>query len=269
MCSGGDQMKFIKNILLAFCLSVSLPMVGHDNFNNTQKNQQRAMYAIVMDNGKPKGDSDREAAGCTAYAISDHVLLTAEHCNLDGGSLYLNPEMRNGHAVLSNPIEVSEKIFDHQDHMLLVIHGIKFKYHIKYEPRVPVQGEHVYFFGNPSLIHDQYREGYVTGSMESPKDADVDASATLFLFALPVVGGDSGSSIFSADGTLIALCTFGIDDGQLMGGYALAFTSEQIKHSEGKGNFKYLPDTRIVINVIMPTAPKAPEPPLPPQTDQP
>jgi hypothetical protein len=54
-----------------------------------------------------------------------------------------------------------------------------------------------------------------------------------------------------------------------MGGYALAFTSEQIKHSEGKGNFKYLPDTRIVINVVMPTAPKAPEPPLPPQTDQP
>lgn len=261
---------FKKIMLLLLCLFTTLPMAGHDVFSSLQKEQQRSMYAIVMDNGKPKGDPDREAAGCTAYAISEHVLLTAEHCNLNGGSLYLNPEMRNGHAILANPIEVSEKIFDHQDHMLLVINGIKFKHHIKYEPRIPVQGERVYFFGNPSLIHDQYREGYVTGSMESPKDSEVDASATLFLFALPVVGGDSGSSIFSADGSLIAICTFGLDDGQFMGGYALAFTSEQIKQAEGKGNFKRLPDNRPVINVIMPTAPKISAPPsLPPQTDQP
>ena len=76
--------------------------------------------------------------------------------------------------------------------------------------REPVQGEHYYLFGNPALIVDQYREGYVTGKDNmSPDEEGLEyfISHTCYLLSGPVVGGDSGSSIYALDGTLIGITT--------------------------------------------------------------
>ena len=52
------------------------------------------------------------------------------------------------------------------------------------------------------------------------------------MIAEPVVGGDSGTSVFSAvDGQLIGIITYGMDDGQIAGVYAIVFTQAQITAS--------------------------------------
>jgi hypothetical protein len=118
----------------------------------------------------------------------------------------------------------------------------------------------VYFWGNPDLIHDQYREGYMMGKMPTSDDAEIDASGPVYLFAIPVVGGDSGSSVFSKDGRLVMIVTYGIDGGQIMGGYPLEFTTEQVLQAEGKGTVVIAPDTRPIITVP-PVAPTTLVPP--------
>jgi len=224
-----------KFVLTAFlCLAtLCLPLTASAPDDREKTNEHKSMHAIVMDNGKT-GD-DHEGAGCTAYAISDHVLLTAEHCNLEGGHLYLDPQKIDGKMDSRFPITVVEKVFDHQDHMLLVVPSVKFKHHIDYDPRLPVQGEHAYFWGNPQLIRDQYREGVVMGILPaSDVDGDVDATASVYLMQMTVAGGDSGSSIFGEDGRLIAIVTYGIDDGKVVGAYALAFTKAQVHEAESR-----------------------------------
>ena len=261
--------KFLKSFVLMLALTVSLA-AAPAKLPTLKEVEHKSMYAIIMDNGKT--GEDRDASGCTAYAISEHVLLTAEHCNQNGGSLYLNPEKIDGHWDRTRPLQVSAKYFDHEDHMLLVVPRATFKYHINYDPDTyapPKAGDFVYFWGNPNLIHDQYRSGYMMGKMPSAGlDSDVDAGGLIYLFAVPVVGGDSGSSVFSKDGRLVMIVTYGIDNGQVMGGYALAFSSEQIAQAEGRGSVTIAPDTRTIIN-IMPPAPIDPAPVAPPSSTGP
>jgi hypothetical protein len=67
-----------------------------------------------------------------------------------------------------------------------------------------------------------------------------------------VVGGDSGSAIFSAeDGQLVGITTWGLNYGMFLGSYPLMFTQEQIDQATGHGMFVYIPDTRpqVMVNV--------------------
>ncbi len=238
-----------------------------------KETQHRAMYAIAMDNGKT--GEDRQAAGCTADAIAPHVLLTAEHCNIDGGNFYLNPTLRDGKLLPDHPLRVSEKYFDHMDHMLLVLPGVRFKYTISYDPatyRAPRQGDRAYFWGNPAMQHDQYREGYMTGTIPAV-DGDVDASGPVWMFNISVIGGDSGSAVFSTDGRLITVVTYGVANGMFMGAYPLAFTEEQVRQAEGRGTVVYGPPDPIINIIIVPPAsalaPSAPQQPQQPQDNGP
>src|ERR1019366_2049869 len=130
-----------------------------------------------------------------------------------------------------------------------------FKNFISYVAGAPLkQEDHYYMWGNPGLLPDQYREGYVTGSIVNPLDgAEVDAVSSFLMLSGPVVGGDSGSAIFSAkDGHLASVLTYGIGGGMFAGAYPLAFTSEQLAQAEGHGTFVYVQDTRPVVNVAAP-----------------
>jgi len=205
--------------------------------------QHRATHTIVMSNEKAN-----DGAGCSATAISEHVLLTAEHCNVPGSVLYLDQNNRP----YQHPLEISERYLDHQDHMLLVLPGVSFKNFVDYGSAAPLkQGDKYYLWGNPGLIRDQYREGYVTGSIVDPiYEMEIDAVSSFLMLNGPVVGGDSGSAIFSAeDGHLAGVLTYGMEYGMFAGVYPLAFTVDQIAQAEGVGSFVYLPDTRPVVNV--------------------
>ncbi len=176
---------------------------------------------------------------CTAYAIGPHTLMTAEHCNDPAtDQIYVDPmdrdAIRNNTAV---SFTVVSRQFDHQDHVLMDLHGANFKNVIYIGPveagaRLPKQGEKTYQWGNPQGIRDQFREGLVMGSIPTSdlKDMDdVDATGPLYLVQEVVVGGDSGSAVFSQeDGKVIGIVTFGLQDGTIMGMFPILFTGEQI-----------------------------------------
>src|SRR5271157_4538976 len=84
--------------------------------------QHKATFEIVMAKG-------REGSGCSATAISEHVLLTAQHCDIDGGLLFFNQNSRpfvNGQVV-------TEKYYDNNDHMIIVVPSVSFKHFITYD----------------------------------------------------------------------------------------------------------------------------------------
>jgi hypothetical protein len=232
----------VRKILLPL-LFAALPLFAQSSL---KAEQHASTYTILMI-GKDK-------AGCSATAISEHVLLTAEHCNLPDAVLYLN-QVEN----LANPLSIAERYFDHNDHMLLVLPGVSFKHVVHYDPATyaPAKmGEHVYLWGNPALVRDQYREGYMTGEAFFPTDESIDAGGSVSMFAVPTVGGDSGSAIFSADdGRIVGITTYGIFSGKMSGSYPLRFTAEQVAQAKGIGNFVYLHNatapaaTQVKVNV--------------------
>jgi hypothetical protein len=236
----------MKRILTAVLLFLTFPAFAATTTRTLKSEQHKATHTIILSNEK-----EHEGAGCSATAISEHVLLTAEHCNIAAAVLYLDQTGKP----LQHPLEISERYFDHQDHMLLVLPGVSFKNFISYGAGAPLkQEDHYYMWGNPGLLPDQYREGYVTGSIVNPLDgAEVDAVSSFLMLSGPVVGGDSGSAIFSAkDGHLASVLTYGIGGGMFAGAYPLAFTSEQLAQAEGHGTFVYVQDTRPVVNVAAP-----------------
>lgn len=231
-------MKFILALVLTLASFASAQVSPA-----VKAEQHRATIEIVM-------KSTAEGAGCSATAISEHVLITAQHCDIDDGLVYFNQNAKP----FTNGQTVTEKYYDNNDHMLLVIPGVSFKHFVTYDAskvREIAQGEHLYLWGNPSLIMDQYREVYATGSMVANGDLPVNADGKFEITSGPVVGGDSGSAIFSeADGQLVGITTWGMFDGMLLGSYPLRFTQDQINQAEGNGNFTYIPDTRTRITVL-------------------
>ena len=226
--------------IIAFSVLVMCSLSLTAQVSSTIKDEQRrATYTIIL--LSPVDSAKR--AGCSATAIAPHVLLTAEHCNIENGRLYLN----QNEPPLSMGLAVAEKYFDKNDHMLLVVPGVEFKHFVSYKAakvRKPVQREPIYFYGNPDLIKDQYREGYVSGKFNFPilPEDKIDAAGTFAVLAVPVVGGDSGSAVFSGvDGQLIGVTTWGMFEGKFLGTYPLQFTQEQIDQATGNGNFVYLP----------------------------
>jgi hypothetical protein len=129
--------------------------------------------------------------------------------------------------------------------MLLVLPGVTFKHFIAYDPddyKPAMVGDRYYLWGNPSLIADQYREGYISGTLIPPNNEGVMLSPKIMLISGPVVGGDSGSAIFAEDGRVVGTLTWGIDGGLFGGFYPLAFTKQQVLQAEGLGTFTYGPE---------------------------
>lgn len=187
---------------------------------------------------------ERDASGkivdgdeCTAYAVGPHTLLTAEHCNLKTNTIYVDPA--SGAAVkqgVAQASEILDREYDHEDHMLLDITGVDFTDVAVITPgRVPVQGEHVYFWGNPGGVRDMYREGVVMGSVpydkdNAKRDEGVDVvGPVMYMIQMPTIPGDSGSAVFSAsDNAILGIVTFGIDNGQIAGIFPIEFTGAQL-----------------------------------------
>lgn len=226
----GFKVRKILPLLLLVVLFV-LPAVS----STLKDEQHRATLTIIV-------AFDGKRAGCSATAIAPHVVLTAQHCDIDGGTLYFNqdtPPYQRGQTV-------TEKYFDKNDHMLMVVPGVEFKHFVRYDAgkiRSARQGEYVYLWGNPALLMDQYREGYATGTVNFRVNGDVNAEGPFTMLAVPIVGGDSGSAVFSGvDGQLVGITTWGIAGGKFLGSYPLQFTQSQIDQAVGQGNFVYLPE---------------------------
>jgi hypothetical protein len=233
----------MKRFLAALFLLCALPLFAQST-PALKAEQHKATFTILTLNEK-----NAEGAECSATALSEHVLLTAAHCRIPGGKVYLNQT----HAPFNHPLEVSETFYDNQDHMLLVLPGVSFKHFVKYDPadyKPLALTEHYYLWGNPAMLPDQYREGYVTGIINMPSDNEVMVSSPIMMLSGPVVGGDSGSGIFAEDGRLVGVLTWGIENGAFAGMYPLAFTSEQLAQAKGRGTFIYGPTPESVVAVL-------------------
>lgn len=236
----------MKKLLLTLVLSLTTllsPVAANNNGSDKHNAQHAAFHWIVMSNeASPSLMSDLSIAGCTAYAIAPHVLLTAQHCDLDDAKVYVDPGMVAGddgeRIVIGTPVFIAEKVYDQHDHMLLVLPTVTFANTVKYKPkkyRPAVQGERVFFWGNPQWYHDMYRQGYMMGIV-IPKESDVDAAAAgtpVYIFDLNGNHGDSGAAIFSdVDGRIVSVVTYGLQNGKFIGGYLLSFTNQQVKDAE-------------------------------------
>ena len=230
------QSLFLSITFLALALS---PALAKDKKQDRLKDlQHRSMHEIVM----VDRDSNGAIAGgglCTAYAIGPHTLLTAEHCNDEyANAIYIDADREAIHRNQAMSYTVS-RTFDHEDHMILDVSAVYFDAYIPLAAvvPVPVQGDHAYFWGNPSGIKDQYREGVVMGSMPFDRqkdDPEIDVDGNIvYMIQVTAVPGDSGSSIFNSKGERIAILTYGMDDGQVAGVFPIKFTQEQINTSLG------------------------------------
>ena len=188
--------KFVSIAILA-ALSVT-PAFAFHGFKE-KAHQHGAMHIIVM----VVRDADGVALHgglCTAYAVGPHTLLTAEHCNMpETNAVYL--DNTDHEAIKENRVTshtIISRTFDHQDHMLLDVSAVYFRDTIELTANVRTakQGEKIYFWGTPDGHPNMYREGYVMGTLPTPKqdpqdEESVDATADVTLAACPTIGGDS------------------------------------------------------------------------------
>ena len=242
----------MKNWLLALALifasilpaSASKASEAVDANVQLRAEQHAAAVTIIT-----QKDGEAHGAGCSASAIAPHVLLTSAHCRVDDGKVYLNQVDRP----FNHPLYVEDRFFDGADHMLLVLPDVTFKHFVVYDPdnfKEITSLEHYYFWGNPGMIPDQYREGYVTGFYTPKDDHEVMLSQKFSIVSGPVVGGDSGSSIFAEDGRIVGTLTWGVHGGLFSGFYPLAFTKAQVLQAEGLGSFVYAPRDRQTVVVV-------------------
>jgi Trypsin-like peptidase domain len=129
---------------------------------------------------------------CSATAVSEHTILTATHCVIDAHDTIW---IIDGHIY-----SAATMIHDGNDHTLVRFLDEWFPTHVYIRVGRLYQTEEVFFFGNPSSyqLYDQYRRGYVSG---------FDPLYKYWVFDMPVIPGDSGSSIFNNRGELVGVVT--------------------------------------------------------------
>lgn len=213
-------MKSLKKLFVASLLTTVLAYaVPSKKIEFKKPVNHAAMHFIYIAN-------ETEGGWCTATAIAPHVLLTAEHCDSPNGELTVDSE------TTTQPI--TKRIKDNQDHLLLVIPNENFKNYITYDPttyKVAKQTEHVYFWGNPQGSRDQYREGYMMGTVDTPDfDDDKPIHGTAYVFQMTDAPGDSGAAVYAEDGRLVTVVTGG--NGVTTIGFALKFTAQQVEDAK-------------------------------------
>jgi hypothetical protein len=231
--------KFLAILLVSLLFAAPTFGMSKKSLEKLKDKEHQSLHELIM----VDRDSNGKIVGgglCTAYATGPHTLVTAAHCNDPyTNDVYIDAGEQSVHDNTAPSYKVSRQ-FDHEDHMLLNIESVNFVDFKEYVPLaanlpLPVQGDHFYFWGNMQGIVNQYREGVVMGSM--PFDAktddpeiDVDGNR-LYMLTGPALPGDSGSSVFNSKGERIAILTYGIDDGAIIGVFPIQFTQDQIDTS--------------------------------------
>lgn len=119
---------------------------------------------------------------CSATAVGPNVILTAKHC-LTGSLVLLGGE----------PVRLLESRQIGPDMMLVTVDRT-FDSWAQWSDRAPLQGESIYYWGNPSGLPDIYRIGYVAGFRGDAILADVEVGQ-----------GDSGAAVFDRSGRIVGI----------------------------------------------------------------
>ena len=213
--------RFLTALLLATSMVITPSWFHHSPVDPHLAATHRIEFAFV-----DPDDGAIHKAACTASAIGPHALLTATHCDLGEGALIVDDQLAG--------LVIVGRIADGEDHTIFLVDGPAFKDTMDqfYADRMSKVGDLVFFYGDPAgMWPPQYRQGYCTGQqiLDKGEVRDGMPKGTVYLFAFPTVGGDSGSALYDEKtGKLVSLITYGIEDGKFAGAYPLAFTPAQI-----------------------------------------
>jgi hypothetical protein len=119
---------------------------------------------------------------CSAAAVGPTTILIATHC-LKGAPIS---------TVGGREVTVLARTDDGKDHSLLRL-NIAFDRWARIG-RTPVQGEDLWYYGNPMGLHDMLRKGYVAGTEDGKWLMDVEGAP-----------GDSGAAVFDRQGRVIGV----------------------------------------------------------------
>jgi hypothetical protein len=172
---------------------------------------------------------------CSATAIAAHAILTASHCELPTSSIEVDGSV----------MEIQGIIHDGYDHTIYLVSGT-FKNYAEFSSARVLVGDDIFLFGNPGELSDVLRKGYVA---KAPPE---NISKFQRIRLGPIVDqvtfdfngffGDSGAAIFNASGEIIGVVSQiesqhnpepdGVVSQNLMLGYSLEFTPDQLKQAE-------------------------------------
>lgn len=188
--------------------------------------QQLSAHRITMYNKDLK-----KVGSCSATAIGPNALLTAEHCIVDEKekAAYITVDLTTTHR------EILAGTLDGRDHAIILVGGPQFTHRaeiVQGDSAFP--GEQVHMYGSGGGAYPPRELVGTEINCEDPSDQD--AAVGITCFTMPVIGGDSGTAVYSKHGALVAVITYGIADDDADGaptirsvGFSLDFSTEQLR----------------------------------------
>jgi hypothetical protein len=192
----------------ALSIGISLKLVPFNPI--TPERKATHMISYLGEEGEEHFDA------CTGTAVGPHALLTAVHCDKgDLDTIRLDLSKRLYHIIGA--------VGDGRDHVIYHLDGPAFINTVNIHEREAVLGEKVVSYGNGGDYPQHTYFGSVIAEANGGDTSDVDAADGTRCFSLHVVPGDSGSAIYGADGSIVALVTYGDPRYNTATGFALAF----------------------------------------------
>lgn len=158
---------------------------------------------------------------CTGTAIGPHAILTASHCEAASDDVLID-------ATNYVIVDIERDSFDHT--ILLLNGGKPFAHYASVDQGARKRGDTAIIVGFPGTALALYRAGQYSGSMPDHDNPKIPS----LMFSMPSAQGDSGAGIFDVDGTLYAVESFLLNEGDtempmwLAGAYPLHFSKAQL-----------------------------------------
>ena len=206
-------------IILAAFSFISLPKRphGHKPLPTTMSVERKASHFLYLK------DADGRGLGvCTGTAIGPHAILTAAHCDKDNEVKQVQIDLATEtHDILSTAT-------DGRDHIIMLVDGTPFTNIESVLYGTVVLGEPVVFYGVGGGAYPPVAKRGVINDCQDP--SDLDAAAGQWCMTASAIPGDSGSTVYNAQGQVVGIVTYLDRDTEPTGtiGYALAFTDEQL-----------------------------------------
>lgn len=231
-------LKFLKKVgfsfpvaypaVVLFVIAFSFALFSNKSPVYREVNLQRkATHLIQFVHVDEQSGEQKILQSCTATAVGDQALLTAEHCT-EGAEPTIKIDL--------SPViyTVDAGVSDGRDHVILHIKGAHFKNVVNVVERPARMGERLHMYGNGGNDYPSHAlHGTVISDDYEGDLSDIDNTVDTACYSLHVIGGDSGSAVYGDDGDIVGLISYGRGEHDepydFSTGFALNFSPEVIE----------------------------------------